>query len=967
MFVFATPLVLLATFSFAVSYKCSNTRVLGFRASGGFASVPGLWCNDRGMSEGQEPTKPFVVAAPKVKGGAPRIYYQCTKHVSHAWSSDDMETAYCYRCKKTRMELLIPAPTIEEASNVIDDLVKEAQGDPCPIHVRNVDGFPEQKELVESARKRKMVRAGRRGGKTTSAATLTVNHFAKGGRVLYAVPVVDQLEKWWKEVLWSLRELINAGRVYKNETEHVIEFRGTDNRIKGKTAWNADTLRGDWCTLLVLDEYQLMDETAWTEVGQPMMIDKDGDAVLIYTPPSLSSRSISKAVDKQHASKMFKRCSADPEWLCLHFSSRANPFLSKEGIDRAERNMSKLAFIQEIEAVDTDEVPNALWTRKVLDDSRVLAPTEWDRKERKFVIPPALRAKYPEAPDAPVFPGGYRRIVVAIDPSGSTTTEVGIVAAGEAFDGEYYILFDESMFASRPKAWAGQSIRLYEKCGADRIVAERNFGGDMVEETLKTVDENIPYKDIVSSRGKLVRAEPVSSLFEHNRAHMVGEFPELEDELVSYTGMPGERSPNRLDACFVKGTKVLTRRGNIPIEAVRVGDFAWTRQGWKRILKAGITSARAPVTTLQLSDRSITGTSSHPIWAIGKGFTAMDALVCGDTMLTCQSDSRSKLKSGPKPSIFKAFRTTDIRTASAAINAFIIQAVRMAELLCCTKPSGNIIVGRFRKAITYITSTMTHSTMRFQIMNAYPRPRTTQSFGANPAIGGDAIWQTFDRLHRNGTPVRKESLGTATTVNALGVAASRSQKGNVCRAMSPSKDSKINASAAEPACRQPIEKTTHISVWSCAPFAAIRSGKANIGHDRSFAPVYVLGKHDAGSAPVYNLEVEDAHEYFANGILVHNCVFAIMELLGPGALSLVELYKQGGMEKYMLPKTTAATSLASVATNSKTPKCPQCHQITLQNNVAGQIRCGHCGFQRPIPGQPNVQPIGGRRAIDLRK
>jgi hypothetical protein len=469
-----------------------------------------------------------------------------------------METAYCFRCHKTRLELLIPpAPEPKEANDLVEELVKGAQGDPCPIHVRNVDGFPEQKLLVESPKKRKMVRAGRRAGKTTSSATLTVNHFANGGRVLYAVPVVDQLDKWWKEVTWSLRELINAGRVYKNETEHVIEFRGTDNRIKGKTAWNADSLRGDWCTLLILDEYQLMDETAWTEVGQPMMIDKDGDAVLIYTPPSLATKSISKAKDKQHAAKMFKRCQADNEWLCLHFSSRANPFISSEGIDRAERNMNKVAFMQEIEALDCDEIPNALWTRKVLDDSRVLSANFWDRQQHRFTISPDLRAKYPEAKEAPAFPDGYRRIVVAIDPSGSTTTEVGIVAAGEGYDQEFYVLFDESMFASRPKAWAGTAIRLFEKCKADLIVAERNFGGDMVAETLKTVDENIPYRDVTSSRGKLIRAQPVSSLSEHNRCHIVGEMELLEQELVSYTGMPGERSPNRLDAMVFAVTELI--------------------------------------------------------------------------------------------------------------------------------------------------------------------------------------------------------------------------------------------------------------------------------------------------------------------------------------------------------------------------------------------------------------------------
>jgi hypothetical protein len=266
-----------------------------------------------------------------------------------------------------------------------------------------------------------------------------------------------------------------------------------------------------------------------------MLIDNNGDLVLIYTPPSLESRSASKAKDPQHAAKLFKECKTDPLWLCLHFPSSANPHLSREGLEEVSHNMTALAYRQEILAEDTEEIPGALWTRKIIEDSRVT------RAHFQNVL------------------GGHeamRRIVVAVDPSGGNVTEVGIMTAGEAADGQIYVFQDDSMRAPRPKDWATMAIRTYYAYRADRIIAERNFGGDMVEETLRNVDESVSYHDVVSSRGKLVRAEPILALFQQNKMHLVGNFPELEDELCSYTAAAGQKSPNRLDAMVFAGTEL---------------------------------------------------------------------------------------------------------------------------------------------------------------------------------------------------------------------------------------------------------------------------------------------------------------------------------------------------------------------------------------------------------------------------
>lgn len=388
------------------------------------------------------------------------------------------------------------------------------------VKIKSTQGHPKQDLLVNAPAKRKVVRAGRRGGKTTGAAILALRKFLQGRRVLYATPTSDQLNRFWFEVKLALMDPIQGGVYYKNETDHVIERQGTNQRIRCKTAWNADTLRGDFADVLIFDEYQLMNEDAWKLVGAPMLLDNDGDAVFIYTPPSFNSRSVTKAQDPRHASKLYKRALADEtnRWLAIHFTSHDNPHISETALSEISKDMTKLAYRQEIEAQDTDEVPGALWNRGVLDDTRV--------------------DKAPE----------LVRIVVALDPSATSTEvsdECGIMAGGRDANDHGYLLFDKSK-RDTPAGWARTAVALYNELRADRIVAEKNQGGEMVEFVIRTVDQNVSYKAVDATRGKLVRAEPIFALYEKGFIHHVGDFPEAEDELCTW--VPGMKSPNRLDA-----------------------------------------------------------------------------------------------------------------------------------------------------------------------------------------------------------------------------------------------------------------------------------------------------------------------------------------------------------------------------------------------------------------------------------
>jgi hypothetical protein len=146
-----------------------------------------------------------------------------------------------------------------------------------------------------------------------------------------------------------------------------------------------------------------------------------------------------------------------------------------------------------------------------------------------------------------------QRIVVAVDPSGTRgdggADDIGIVIAGIGFDGRGYVLADETCNLS-PEGWGRRAVDLYHRWKADRIIGERNFGGDMVRFTIATADLNASFKEVVASRGKAVRAEPVSALYEQGRVSHVGVFPDLEDQMCNFTpsGFVGDGSPDRADA-----------------------------------------------------------------------------------------------------------------------------------------------------------------------------------------------------------------------------------------------------------------------------------------------------------------------------------------------------------------------------------------------------------------------------------
>lgn len=154
-------------------------------------------------------------------------------------------------------------------------------------------------------------------------------------------------------------------------------------------------------------------------------------------------------------------------------------------------------------------------------------------------------------------PNDMERIVVGVDPavtSAESSDHTGIVVCGMRYDDRdgrehFYVLEDASLIA-QPTQWARRAVDAYERWNADLVVAEVNQGGDMVETTLRNIAPNLPVRKVRATRGKIIRAEPISVLYSQGRVHHVGEvaFDELEGEMSSYTGSASEDSPDRLDA-----------------------------------------------------------------------------------------------------------------------------------------------------------------------------------------------------------------------------------------------------------------------------------------------------------------------------------------------------------------------------------------------------------------------------------
>jgi phage terminase large subunit-like protein len=289
------------------------------------------------------------------------------------------------------------------------------------------------------------------------------------------------------------------------------------------SAEDPDSLRGPqfsaaWCDELC--KWRRPDET-WDMLQFGLRLGMSPRQVVTTTP---------------RPTKLLKALLADPLAAVTRVSTEANAANLAPSFLEAivGRYRGTRLGRQELDAELLEDRPDALWPRELIERARVRAAPE------------------------------LRRIVVAVDPpaaSGPEADACGIIVAGVSEEGRGFVLADLTRTRASPLEWARAVVRAYRRYQADRVVAEINQGGELVETVIRQIDATVPVRAVRAMRGKFLRAEPVAALYEQGRVAHVGAFPELEDEMNDFgpDGLSGGGSPDRVDALVWALTDLMLR------------------------------------------------------------------------------------------------------------------------------------------------------------------------------------------------------------------------------------------------------------------------------------------------------------------------------------------------------------------------------------------------------------------------
>lgn len=289
---------------------------------------------------------------------------------------------------------------------------------------------------------------------------------------------------------------------------------------------NPDRLRGPQHHFAWADELAkwARPDECWDNLQLGLRLGEQARAVVTTTPRPMP---------------LLSRLIADPATARTGGRTGDNPHLPIAFVEamNAAYGGSRLAR-QELAGELLGEAQGALWTRDMIEACRCAMP---HRDE-------------------------LGRVIVAVDPPASASGDAcGIVVAGVLRDGRGVVMADLSAGGLRPRGWARRVADAAKAWAADRVIAEANNGGEMVEEVLRTVEPGLPVRLVHAARGKGARAEPVAALFEARRCLFAGSFPELEDELSAMTarGHKGA-SPDRADAMVWALTELVLRAAATP-------------------------------------------------------------------------------------------------------------------------------------------------------------------------------------------------------------------------------------------------------------------------------------------------------------------------------------------------------------------------------------------------------------------
>ena len=372
---------------------------------------------------------------------------------------------------------------------------------------------------------------GRGSGKSMQMGALCLIYAMQNPRdkILCVRGTQNKISESSLQVLKDVIDMMDINDFFVS-TEHTLRCKnGTDFLFYG--AKNPSTFKSvQGIGLCWIDEATELSERAW-DLLTPTVRSEDSQFLVSFNPE----------YDTDHCYQMFIADKFPNASVCK-INYWDNPFfpnvLRNDMEIMKKRNYAKYLHVWEGELIQ--EVEGALWSMDLISYIQ--------NEQRQNLINSGF--------------DGLERIVVAVDPATtnkSTSDACGIVVVGKYVGVDKFIVLEELSRICSPNEWSDIAIKAYDKYKADRIVAETNQGGDMVETIIKNKRKDVAYKGVHASKGKIARAEPIAALYEEGKVKHAYRMTGLEFEMVTYTGEKNEKSPNSLDA-LVWGLSALSKQ-----------------------------------------------------------------------------------------------------------------------------------------------------------------------------------------------------------------------------------------------------------------------------------------------------------------------------------------------------------------------------------------------------------------------
>jgi len=716
--------------------------------------------------------------------------------------------------------------------------------------------------------------AARRSGKTVGSRAVTI---AGGlddgpGDVGYMAPTLGQAKRLlWRPLMQDLRD--PAAKAFiegkPNNSELTIEFK-SGTRLYLYSADAYERVRGDGFKLFITDETDdpnFTDEV-FDEAVRPALSDNLGLLLQLGTPKGRGRlyREYRKGLAGDHF---------DPSYSTIQVTSLEAGIIARSEIERARKALPKRAFEQEYLATfnapvglvydEWNEERHVVGAHQIPDHfDEYIAGVDWGTAARGSMLIAGIdRISLPATDDYDACELPRIWILEEHTASGVPYTDDGWWKIARDLQRQYHPTrwycdpsggSDEGT-AARAEGYLRQLANVLSTVdNGARVVPADN----RVSPGISAVQQFLHFDDVLGEKPRFFVLNTCKNLIGEFGSYRWAANAKSEDEFE-------DRPVKQNDHCFVAGTMVMTERGSVPIETVSSADRVLTRLGYRQVVAAGMTQESAQTFVVEMSNgASLEGTGNHPVWIVGHGWKRLDALRYGDILQSwraftanLRSSSSTVLHSGATPSQSEGNCANTTAVAAGCV---------------CTVPCGNSTTALCRRVITSITRTKTRSTTTSPTSNACPLVSTSRSTSRQKSAR--AV------VHGSQGSGHWQPLGTEATQGARGMWSTAKASGSAeCQPSEPA-NSAAQSTRALPCRRAASAATTASRHGDGAPGSITSSGHAQSAapHTRSGSiaaslPVRVLAvRPSPGRTAVYDLTVEDVPEFFANGVLVHNCL-----------------------------------------------------------------------------------------------